>query len=104
MEMSDGSYVKFADGTLICWGNYQYTFTSAPYQAINIPLPTVSVSNGNESGALHHDSMPNTPVILVNFSIGSSGTYGAFGLRSVDQTSPGHYTQILHWNTISSWK
>ena len=98
---ANGYWCKLADGTLICWGNCDYTFTTNSYQEVILTLPAAALSGAVGSGCIHTYTKPGAPMIQVNFNL--SGSSANFGLQSCDGT-PGEYTRNLRWHVITRWK
>ncbi len=103
---ANGNYVKLADGTMWCWGEYkEYTFSSTDvYQAFTTILPAAAYPGAIASGNLHHRSMPGKAMLLCNFSLHTNGAIVNWGLTSTDGIAPGVYNFPLFWHVITRWK
>lgn len=102
---ANGNWLKLADGTLICWGTYNYSFTTdSNHQILTVTLPAAALPGAKGSGAMHHQSAPSTAMLLSNFNLNSSGTYANFGLSSMSGNPPSELTRPMYWHVITRWK
>ena len=87
---SGTNYVKYADGTQVCWGNN--TFSSSGTNTINLPSPFIDTDYG---------------VCKINVTSASSGTYSPrlLGISGKTTTSFDVYGAIeCSWVAVGKWK
>lgn len=109
---ANGNYVKFADGTLICYSkttaNY-YTAETYSNRAkiLNFTPPADFPNLAKFSGVLLNVSFPGIPVVNTNFSLTSSNNIRIIAqtLRDSDTVDDLAKTAVaLTYNCISTWK
>ena len=109
---ANGNYVKFADGTLICWQrasvNY-YAQESIGIKAkkLNFALPANSVVPNKFSGSFLNISVPGIPVVTTNYVRNSSSTIYIYAqpLRDSDTLEDLANSPVdISYNFISTWK
>ena len=109
---ANGNYVKFADGTLICWQRtsvnyYAQESIGTKAKKLNFALPANSVVPNKFSGSFLNISVPGIPVVTTNYVRNSSSTIYIYAqpLRDSDTLKDLADSSVeISYNFISTWK
>lgn len=100
-ENANGRYIKWADGTMICWGNITFLFNSVDnYQEIRVVVP--AEFSDVPAGFAYHRSMPGAPMQLVTWP--SQKSYINMGFQAYLGKPNGTTKSNIYWFAIGKWK
>lgn len=99
---ANGEYVRWADGTQVCWGKFPYSCNTVDvFQSITITFPAI-FANNNVSGGAYFQSAPGKMMIPTNWYTTTTTVniyfYGAEGAPTSTNTLN------IRWFAIGRWK
>lgn len=97
---ANGNYVKFADGTLICYGAYNTTTNSAGISDATITYP--SVFSGYPSLNVTKSEVGSAQTWKGALHLRTVASYNSRGIVLIDAEVSTQYT--LEWLAIGRWK
>lgn len=100
-ENANGRYIKWADGTMLCWGNPTHSFNVVDtYQAFDQTFPAAFVND--PSGGAYHGAMPGHPMQLCNWS--SYTTHVTLGFFAYERLPTSTSALHIAWFAIGRWQ
>ena len=101
---ANGYYVKFADGTMVCWGRSSMQFTTGQYTEIEKTLPAAVAPNFSQVyGAMQNLSAPGTSSVCIGCDCVSESAV-KYKFDPLVIGTGGTYTGELGWFVITRWK
>ena len=100
---TNGNYIKFADGTMECWGAKSYNSVVSRYTNITLNLPAayLSVYNFIATAWLFNDV---TVSSVINWCRPTSLNTIYFQETALDAVNLDTSAKIVYWHAIGTWK
>lgn len=100
---ANGEYVKFADGTMWCWGIKEVSFQSGTNYQFPITFPAAFI-DGKIAGYACHYSSPSAFMILRNLQPSTTGSGATWYVFPANNGTPSSTPVNYHWHDIGRWK
>lgn len=99
---ANGEYVRWADGTQVCWGTFYYSFNMTDTAQIIEQAFPAAFLDGPISGAAYHNNAPGRAMICGNFF--PTRTVLRLSFTVIDGLPTSTVAVPIRWLAIGRWK
>ena len=97
---ANGEYIRFSDGTQICWSNISVSATAETYLSQNFSLPASFIVNPSYTQTVSIRAQPTTSTTIYLLALHASSA-STVGLRLRSSSSGNHF---IAYQVMGRWK